>query len=81
MKQAEKRTNGRQGFVTKGDLQRARLVTMADLRDSIMLSRQTIWRMRRAGRFPQPIQIGRRLLWSEHKLWTWLNRQRTYGGR
>ena len=45
----------------------------ADLQAQLNLSRTTIWRLRRAGEFPQPIRLSANTVgWSAHAIDEWL---------
>ena len=50
-----------------------RILRVADLEDLLNLSRTTIWRMRRAGEFPQPIRLSANTVgWFAHVIDEWL---------
>lgn len=56
-----------------------RLLSWRDLRAKIPLSRATIWALRRAGRFPEPVRISPgRVAWRESDVTSWM-RQRQAG--
>ena len=51
-----------------------RILRIADLVDQLGLSRTTIWRMRRAGDMPQPIQLSANTVgWHAHVIYRWLD--------
>ena len=51
-----------------------RLLSLADIqKEKINLSRVYIWRLRKEGRFPQGILIGRKNYWSEAAIDDWIN--------
>ena len=51
------------------------LVTLTEVCRRVSLSRKTIWRLRRANAFPQPVVIRGRALWSELEVGAWIERQ------
>ncbi|TXH71848.1 MAG: helix-turn-helix domain-containing protein [Thiothrix sp.] len=51
-----------------------RLLSLADIqKEKINLSRVYIWQLRKEGRFPQGILIGRKNYWSEAVIDDWIN--------
>ena len=51
-----------------------RLLSLADIqKEKINLSRVYIWQLRKEGRFPQGILIGRKNYWSEAAIDDWIN--------
>ena len=49
------------------------ILRVADLQDQLNLSRTTIWRLRRAGEFPQPIRLSANAVgWHAHDIDEWL---------
>ena len=49
------------------------ILRVADLLDQLNLSRTTIWRLRRAGKFPQPIRLSANAIgWPAHVIDKWL---------
>ena len=49
------------------------IVRVADLEAQLNLSRTTIWRLRRAGEFPQPIRLSANAVgWHAHDIYEWL---------
>lgn len=50
-----------------------RLLTWQEVYNRIGLSRTVIWRLRRSGKFPQPIELAtRRLLWRKADIDQWM---------
>jgi prophage regulatory protein len=63
--------------VTRGFEPAARLLSWPDVQKIVPLSRSTVWRNIRAGRFPPPLQISPgRVAWSEPDILTWLAAQK-----
>jgi len=60
-----------------------RILRMKEVRQTTGLSSPTIWRERRAGRFPEPVQITARLIgWPESVIRTWIaEKKRAVDGR
>jgi excisionase family DNA binding protein len=52
-----------------------RLLSYEDVLKRTTLSRQHVWRMVRAGKFPTPVKIGRRRCWSEGAVTEWIEAQ------
>ena len=52
-----------------------RLITPAEVYARTTLCRTTIYRQLRAGRFPPPVRVGRRLAWSEATVSAWIDAQ------
>jgi predicted DNA-binding transcriptional regulator AlpA len=52
-----------------------RLITLDELLTPVPVDRSTLWRMRRAGRFPHPVDWGmqRRLAWRASDIAAWLH--------
>ena len=49
------------------------ILRVADLEDMLNLSRTTIWRLRRAGEFPQPIRLSANAVgWTAEVIDKWL---------
>ena len=49
------------------------ILRVADLEAQLNLSRTTIWRLRRAGEFPQPIRLSANAVgWPAHVIDEWL---------
>ena len=49
------------------------ILRVADLQDLLNLSRTTIWRLRQAGEFPQPIRLSANAVgWHAHDIYEWL---------
>ena len=49
------------------------ILRVADLQTQLGLSRTTIWRLRRAGEFPQPIRLSANAVgWPVHLIDEWL---------
>jgi len=51
---------------------RVQLVGIAKLEDLLDTSRTTIWRLLRAGEFPEPLFIGSRRAWRLTDIETWI---------
>lgn len=49
-----------------------KILLFRDLRAIIPLSRTTIWRMERDGRFPKRVRLGARCGWKEDEVLAWL---------
>ena len=64
--------------VTKPDLTDERILTTAELLERLPLTRQSLWRMAREGRFIQPIRLTRsRIGWRWSSVLLWLNERET----
>ena len=64
--------------VTKPDLTDERILTTAELLERLPLTRQSLWRMAREGRFVQPIRLTRsRIGWRWSAVLAWLNERET----
>ena len=51
----------------------ARVMKVRDVMDALGVSRVTLWRLVKAGKFPQPIRIGSRILrWRVEDVEAWL---------
>ena len=49
------------------------ILRVADLQALLNLSRTTIWRLRQAGEFPQPIRLSANAVgWPAHDIYEWL---------
>ncbi len=52
------------------------ILRVADLQAQLGLSRTTIWRLRRAGEFPQPIRLSANAVgWPAHLIDEWLTKR------
>lgn len=50
-----------------------RLLTRPEVETRCGIARSTIYRLMRAGRFPEPVNVGQRAVrWPEHELEKWL---------
>ncbi len=53
-----------------------RLISWPELKELVPLSRTTVWRRVREGRFPAPLQISRgRVAWRESDVVSWIASQ------
>lgn len=53
-----------------------RLLRRAEVEARCQISRSAIYRLMRAGQFPEPIKVGLRAVrWPEHELTAWLARR------
>jgi len=66
-----------EGNVTSSD----KLIGISEILDLTDLSRPTIWRLRRQGRFPEGINIegARRLVWLKSDVHAWIETQAKRG--
>ena len=49
------------------------ILRVADLQALLNISRTTIWRLRQAGKFPQPIRLSANTVgWHAHDIYQWL---------
>lgn len=49
-----------------------RLMSLQEVCEVVPVHRMTIWRWSKAGKFPRPVMIGSRSLWSEREVSAWI---------
>ena len=50
-----------------------RLLTLNQVQPQVQLSRVTIWRWEKEGKFPKHIKLGRSIRWRESDIQAWIN--------
>lgn len=50
-----------------------RLLTLTQIVPKVQLSRVTIWRWEKEGKFPKHIKLGRSIRWRESDIQAWIN--------
>lgn len=69
-----------QAFGTNGLPTRDRLVSFSEVEAITSLTRSSIYRHIRAGRFPKPLRIAGRTMWSALDLDQWIETMRRHRG-